>query len=209
MSPFGSVEFEVVELPYELRIRYGHHAGWIERSLAPALVPPLFVIGWFWQRPGVIVAAGALTVLLMFRWAWNHPSELTVLPDRLITSAYLWNRTETALTDIQSLQWLRGEIFAENGDPDGLYVSLAGNCRCVLPLVSQKQGKEATDAIKRRFPKYPVDVPVPGSLRFEVPLDMTAFTLPSPAELDSKKTCSSEGGAEGASHRGLGTTDGR
>jgi hypothetical protein len=45
----------------------------------------------------------------------------------------------------------------------------------------------ATDAITRKFPKYSIDVPVPGSLWFEAPPDMTAFTLPTPAELDANK----------------------
>jgi len=85
------------------------------------------------------------------------------------------------------MQWLRGEIFVENGDPDGLYVSCAGRCKCVLPLISKQQAMAATDAITRKFPKYSIDVPVPGSLWFEAPPDMTAFTLPTPAELDANK----------------------
>ena len=112
---------------------------------------------------------------------------LRVLPDRLITSVYLWNQTETALSDIESIRWLRGEIFVESGDPDGLYVSCAGRCKCILPLVSQKQAKVATDAISRRFPKYPINVPVPGSLWFEVPPDMTAFIPPGHTELDANE----------------------
>jgi hypothetical protein len=55
-------------------------------------------------------------------------------------------------------------MFVENGDPDGIYVACAGRCKCVLPLVSKEQAKAATDAISRRFPTYPVNVPVPGSL---------------------------------------------
>jgi hypothetical protein len=166
MKPFGSVEFTIQELPSELRIRHLRHAGWIERFLAPAMVPLLGMMGWFWQKPSLIVTASGLVMLLIIRWAWDHPSTLRVLPDRLITSVYLWNQTETALSDIQSMQWLRGEIFVENGDPDGLYVSSQGRCKCVLPSVSQKQGKAATDAISRKFPKYPINVPVPGSLWF-------------------------------------------
>ena len=187
MRPLGSVEFTIEELPTELRIRYLRHAGWVERILALAAVPLLVVIGWFWQKPSLIVAASGLLMLLIFRWAWGHPSTLRVLPDRLITSVYLWNQTETTLSDIQSMQWLRAEIFVEGGDPDGLYVSCAGRCKCVLPLISKQQAKAATDAITQKFPKYPIDVPVPGSLWFEAPSDMTAFTLPSPAELDANK----------------------
>ena len=187
MRPLGSVEFTIEELPSELQIRRLRHASWVERFLVPAAVPPLFVIGWFWQKPGLIMAGGGLIILLIFFWAWNHPSVLRVLSDRLITSVYLWNQTETALSDIQSVQWLRGEIFVENGEPDGLYVSCAGRCKCILPLVSQKEAKAATDAIMRKFPKYPIDVPVPGSLWFEMPPDMTAFALPSHTGLDANK----------------------
>ena len=133
------------------------------------------------------MAGGGLIILLIFFWAWNHLSVLRVLSDRLITSVYLRNQTETALSDIQSVQWLGGEIFVENGEPDGLYVSCAGRCKCILPLVSQKEAKAATDAILRKFPKYPIDVPVPGSLWFEMPPDMTAFALPSHTGLDANK----------------------
>ena len=186
MGPLGSIEFTIVESSNELQIAYGRHAGWIEGILAPALVLPLFVVGWFWQKPGLILAAGGLIVILITRWAWNHASLLRVLPDRLITSVYLWNQTETALSDIQTMQWLRCEMFVEGGDPDGLYISCAGGCKCVLPLVSKEQAKAATDPISRRFPKYPVDVPVSGSRWFEAPPDMTAITLPGPSERDTK-----------------------
>lgn len=145
------------------------------------------MIGWFWEKPVLIFAAGCLTVFLIIQWAWKHPSVVRVLPDRLITSVYLWNQTETALSDIQTMQWLRGEVFAENGDPDGLYVLCSGRCKCVLPLISQKQAKAATDAISRKFPKYPIDVPIPGSRWFEAPPDMTAFTLRTSSELDAHK----------------------
>lgn len=161
MKPFGSVEFTIEELPSELQIRRSRSAGWIEWFLAPAAAPLLFLEGWFWQKPGLIVAGGGLIVALMGRWAWHHPSVLRVRHDRLVTSVYLWNQTETALCDIQSMQWLRGELFVENGDPDGLYVYCAGRSKCVLPLISQKQAKAATDAISRKFPSYPIDVPVP------------------------------------------------
>jgi len=187
MGPLGSLEFSIVELSDELQIKRVRHAGWIERILAPPLVPALMVIGWFWQKPFLIVCAGGLFMLLIFRCIWGHPSVLRVLPDRLITSAYLWNTMETALPDIETVQWLRGEMFVENGDADGLYVSCAGRSKCILPLVSKEQAKAATDAISRRFPKYPVNVPVPGSLWFEAPPDMTAFTLPRPSGADTKE----------------------
>jgi len=101
-------------------------------------------------------------MILIFSWAWGHPRTLRVLSDRLITTAYLWNQTETSLSDIETVQWLRGEIFVENGDPDGLYVSCAGRCKCVLPLISKQEAKVATDSIRRKFLEYPIEVPVPG-----------------------------------------------
>ena len=70
---------------------------------------------------------------------------------------------------------------------EGLYISCAGRCKCILPLVSEEQAKTATDAISRKFPKYPINVPVPGSRWFEAPPEMTAFTPPSLAELDPNK----------------------
>ena len=103
MRPFGSLEFTIQELPTELWISRLRHAGWIERILAPAVVPPLVAIGWFWQEPLLIVAASGLIGLLIFRWSWGHPSTLRVLSDRLITSVYLWNQTETALSDIATM----------------------------------------------------------------------------------------------------------
>jgi hypothetical protein len=187
MGPFRAVEFSIVELPDELQIRRVRHAGWIERILAPAVVPALMGIGWLWQKPSLIVGASVLLMLLIVAWAWGHPSVLRVLPDRLITSAFLWNTMETALSDIETVQWLRGEMFVENGDPDGLYISCAGRCKCVLPFVSEEQAEAATDAISRRFPKYPVKVPVPGSFRFEGPPDLTAFTLRGPTEPDTNE----------------------
>jgi hypothetical protein len=187
MSPFGSVEFNIEELPAELRIRYIRHAGWIERILAPAAVPALGAIGWFGQRPELIMGAGALVMLLIFRWAWSHQSVLRVLPDRLISSVYLWNETEIALSDIESIKWLRRDFIDQRSNkyegPRGLYVWRAGCSKCVLPLVSEEQARAATDAIFRKFPKYPINVSVGGSSGFDAPL--TAFARPSSAELDS------------------------
>ncbi|MGA8739666.1 MAG: hypothetical protein WB561_00605, partial [Terracidiphilus sp.] len=105
-------------------------------------------------------------IVLLIRWAWGHPSVLRVLSDRLITSAYLWNSAETALSSIETMQWLRADVWSGDGDdsgPQGLYISCAGRCKCILPLVSEEQAKTATDAISRKFPKYPINVPVPGS----------------------------------------------
>jgi hypothetical protein len=149
MRPLGSLEFTIVELPDELQIKRVRHAGWIERILAPALVPALMVIGWFWQKPALIVGASGLLMLLIFRLAWGHPSVLRVLPDRLITSVYLWNTMETVLTDIETVQWLRGEMFVENGDPDGLYVSCAGRqMRSSLRFQGTSKGRN-----RRNLPK--------------------------------------------------------
>jgi hypothetical protein len=175
MEPLGSDEFSIEELPAELKIRYGHHAGWIERILAPLVVPALIAAGWFLQKPLLILGGSGLILILIFRWAWGHQSVLRVLPDRLIASSYLQNPAETALSDIQSMKWLRRDVLEKYSGPQGLYISCARLSKCVLPLVSEEQAKAATDAITRKFPKYPVNVPVPGSDYFEAPLDLTAF----------------------------------
>ena len=165
MKPFGTVEFNIEELPRELKICLVHHAGWIEAFLAPSAVPAFAVIGWFWQKPVLIMSAGGLAVLLIARWAWKHKSVLRVLPDRLITSVYLWNSSEAALSDIENVQWLRGDPWwQEYGKPAGLYVSCAGLWKCVLPLVSREQAGAAMEAISRKFPGYRVGVPVPWSI---------------------------------------------
>jgi hypothetical protein len=175
MEPFGSDEFSIEDLPAELKIRYGRHAGWVERILAPVTVPALIAAGWFWQKPLLILGGSGLIMILIFRWAWGHQSVLRVLPDRLIASSYLQNSTETALSEIQSVKWLRRDMLKEYSGPQGLYISCGRGSKCVLPLVSEEQGKAATDAISRKFPKYPVNVPVPGSDYFEAPLDLSAF----------------------------------
>ena len=130
MRPFGSVEFSIEELPAELQVRYVRHAGWIERILARAAVPALMAIGWFWQKPFLVAGAGGGFVVLLIRWAWGHQSVLRVLPDRLVTSAYLWNSTETALSSIETMQWLRADVWSGDGDDngrEGLYISCAGD----------------------------------------------------------------------------------
>jgi hypothetical protein len=66
MKPLGSVEFGIEELPAELKIRYGRNAGWIERSLAPALVPLLIAAGWFWQETFLVVGARFLLTAAQF-----------------------------------------------------------------------------------------------------------------------------------------------
>ena len=165
MKPFGSVEFNIEELPGELKICFVCHAGWIEAFLAPAAVPVFAVFGWFWQKPALIVGAGGLTVLLIARWAWNHQSVLRVLPDRLITSVYLWNSTETELSDIKNMLWRRGDPWwHELGEPAGLYVSCAGRWKCVLPLASREHASAAMEAISRKFPGYRVGAPTPWSI---------------------------------------------
>ena len=73
------------------------------------------VIGWFWQKPSLVLGAGMLFVVLLIRWAWGHPSVLRVLPDRLISSAHLWNSTETALSSIETMQWLRADLWSGDG----------------------------------------------------------------------------------------------
>jgi hypothetical protein len=187
MEPLGSEEFSIEELPAELKIRYGRHAGWVERILAPIAVPVLIAAGWFWQKPFPVLVGSGLIMVLTFRWAWGHQSVLRVLPDRLIASSYLQNSAEIALSEIESMKWLRRDALRRHSGPQGLYISYAGRSQCVLPLVSEEQAKAATDAISRKFPKYPVNVPVPGSDYFEAPLDLSAFTLPSQAELDSNE----------------------
>ncbi|HTW80461.1 MAG TPA: hypothetical protein VME23_13015 [Terracidiphilus sp.] len=161
MSPLGSIEFNIEQLPYELRIRYVRHAGWIERILAPAAAPALMAIGWFWQRPVMIVGAGGLAMLLIIRWAWGHESVLRVLPDRLVTSVYLWNPTETVLGTIESLYWFHPDLWEKHVGPTGLYVLCAGRGKCVLPLISEKQADAAIKAISIRFPNYPVKASIP------------------------------------------------
>ncbi len=167
MRPLGSLEFSIVELPDELQIRRVRHAGWVERILAPAVVLALMVIGWFWQKPFLIVGATGLIMLLIFRWAWGHPSVLRVLPDRLIASSYFSNPKETPLSHIETIRWLHRDSWHDGAGPEGLYISNTGRRECILPLVSEEQARFATDAISRQFPRYPVNVPIPGSIWFE------------------------------------------
>jgi hypothetical protein len=157
MKALGSVEFSIEELPDELNIRYVRHAGWIERILAPAAVPVFAVVGWFWQRPVMIIGAGGVAVFLIARWAWGHESVLRVLPDRLVASVYLWSSRETALSEIQAMQWQPGDAWwTECGKPAGLYISRGGRWECVFPLASREQASDVLDAITRRFPRFRV-----------------------------------------------------
>jgi len=156
MTPFGSIEFTIEELLSEVRIRRLRHPGWIEQIVAPVLVPLLVLIGWYGQFPSLIVAASFLTMSLIYGWAWKHSSTLRVLPDRLIASAYLWNKWEGALSDLHTIQWRSGAVFDENSGPSGLYVSCRGRSRCVLPHVSEEQARIAMHAILRKFPNYPM-----------------------------------------------------
>ncbi len=174
MTALGSVELNIDELPGELRIRYSRHAGWIERIVAPAAVATFMVIGWFWKEPALIVGASGLLVLLIARWAWDHESVLRIFPDRLIASSYLSNSTETLLEDVESIQWLRR--WSDEGGPDGLYISCAGRPKCILPLIPKEQASVVTDAISRRFPGYPINLPITGSIWFDNRLPLGRYT---------------------------------
>lgn len=198
MAPFGSLQFNIVELRGELQIRYTRHTGWVERILAPMLVPILAMIGWFCQKPFLIVSAGVLLMFVIVRWGWGHWRVLRVLPDRLISSADVWKNREFKLSNIETIQWLRADVWTENGEPEGLYISCSGRAKCVLPL-TKEQAKAVTDAISRKFSNYPVNVPVPGSLWFEAPPDMTAFTLPAPLSLQTIRDSSAVSVAAGQS----------
>ena len=174
MKPLGSVEFTIEELPDKLQIRYARHAGWIERIVAPAVVASSMVIGWFWEKPVLIAGASGLIFMLLIRWAWGHESILRILPDRLIASSYLRNTMETSLSNVETIRWLRQYSPGDGvGVGEGLYISRAGRPECILPLVSEEQARAVTEAISRRFPEYPVNVPIRGSIWFEAPPDMT------------------------------------
>jgi hypothetical protein len=187
MTPFGSVEFNIEELPGELRVRYARNAGWIERILAPAAVTVLAVIGWFWQEPGPFMGACGLCLLLVMRWAWGHESVLRIFPDRLVFSSYFQNPKEVLLADIKTMQWSPREPLDEDRGPTGLYISCAGRAVCVLPFVRYGQAKAVTDAISKKFPEYPVNVTIPGSAFFGALPDMTALTIPNSTDLDRDK----------------------
>lgn len=157
MKALGSVEFTIEELPGELQIRCVRHAGWLGRILAPAAVPIFAIIGWFWQRPVLIIGAGGMAVLLMAGWARSRERLLRILPDRLVTSAYHRNSTETALSEIRGMQWQPGDPWwREFGKPAGLYVACAGRWECVFPLVSKDYASAAMEAITRKFPAFRV-----------------------------------------------------
>lgn len=167
MTALGSVELNIDELPGELQIRYSRHAGWIERIVAPAAVPILMVTGWFLQKPALILVASFLLVLLILRWAWGKESILRIFPDRLIASSYLSNSTETLLANVESIQWLGRWGGEGDGGPDGLYISCAGKPKCILPFISKERASAVIDAIFRRFPAYPINLPIPGSIWFD------------------------------------------
>lgn len=188
MRPLGSVEFVIEELPGELQIRYSRHAGWIERIVAPAIAASSLVIGWFWQKPPLIMGGGVLIVFLIVRWAWGHESVLRVFPDRLIASSYFRNTKETSLSNIETIRWLRQDS-SDDGLVEGLYISRAGRPECILPLVSEEQARGVTEAISRKFPEYPVNVPIRGSIWFDVLPDWAASIIQIRNDLDpTKKT---------------------
>jgi hypothetical protein len=186
MKPLGSVEFSIEELPDKLQIRYARRAGWIERIVAPAIVASSILIGWFWQNPVLIVGASGLILLLILRWAWGHESVLRIFPDRLIASSYFRNTMETTLSNVETIRWLRQDS-SEGGVQEGLHISRAGRPECILPFVSEEQARSVTEAISRKFPEYPINVPIRGSIWFEAPPDMTAFTIQSRTDLDPTK----------------------
>lgn len=171
MEPFGSIEFDIEDLSTEVRIRYARRSGWVERILAPIAIPILVALGWFLVKPILVLAASGLTIILIVRWAWAHPSELRVLPDRLIATSYLTNPMEIPLSEIESIKWLPRDVLVKYSGPCGIYVSCASGPKCVLPMVAKEQAKAATDAISKRFPAYPIGAAVPGSTWFEAPLD--------------------------------------
>ena len=103
MTSFGSVEFNIEELSDRLLIRYARRAGWIERILAPALVPVLAWIGSIRQEPGPVIGAAVLLLFLVVRWTRGHESALQILPDRLIYSSYFQDEKETLLADVETI----------------------------------------------------------------------------------------------------------
>ena len=141
MEPFGSDEFSIEEVPAELKIRYGRHAGWIERILAPVAVPALIAAGWLWQKPLPILGGAGLIMILIFRWAWGHQSVLRVLSDRLIASSYLQSPAETALSEIKSMKWLRRDVLEKYSGPQGLYISCAGRSNAFFRLSQKNRQK--------------------------------------------------------------------
>ena len=187
MKPLGSVEFSIEVLPDKLQIRYARHAGWIERIVAPVVVASSMVIGWFWQKPVLIAGASGLTIFLIMHWAHGHESVLRIFPDRLTASSYLRNTMEASLSNVETIRWLRQYSSEGGGSQEGLYISRAGRPECILPLVSEEQARAVTEAISRKFPEYPVNVPIPGSIWFEAPPDMTAFTIQRRTDPDSTK----------------------
>jgi len=106
----------------------------------------------------------------------------------LTYSSYFQDEKETLLTDVETIRWLgRYAPWINPGRQEGLYISCRGRGECILPLVTKEQARVVTSAISRKFPEYPVDVPIPGSAWFDALPDMTAFKMPSSTDLDPDK----------------------
>lgn len=168
MTIFGSIEFNVEDLPGELKIRYIRHAGWIDWIVTPA-VPVIITIGWFLEVPELIAVGGGLSVLVFALWGWNYARVLQVFPDRLIYSNFVRDPREISLADVLSIRWRSWSRWKENSPPDGLYISHGGRLECILPLASEKQARAVTDAISRKFPQYPVEAPAGAAWFDELP----------------------------------------
>ena len=158
MTPLGSIEFSIEELPDELRIRYSRHAGWIERIVAPAAVPALMTIGWLRQQPVSIIGASVLFISLLVSWLAARERVLQVVADRLIASSYFSDEIEILRSNIEGIEWVGFGWFAEGRGPDGLYVRCAGRRTCIFPVTEEK-ARAVLNTISRRFPKYPIDIP--------------------------------------------------
>jgi hypothetical protein len=176
MTIFGSVEFKIEELPSELRIRWVRHAGWIDWILAPA-VPVLMMIGWSFQEPVFIAVGGGLFIPVICLWGLNHAKVLRVFSDRLIYSNYIREPKEILLADVEVIRWRTWSSWNESAPPDGLYISRGGRLECILGI-GQKQARAVTNAISRKFPEFPVDLPVPGAAWFDELPDLSDFKAP-------------------------------
>jgi len=185
MTMFGSVEFTIEELPGELRIRYGRHAGWIDWILASA-VPVLVTIGWFLQEPVLIAVGGGLSVLVFALWGRNYGNALRVFPDRLVYSNFARDPREILLADVASIRWRTWSGWDENTPSDGLYISYSGRLECLLPLGSER-ARAVISAIYRKFPQWPVDVPAGAAWFDELP-DITDFKTPGDTDMGPDKS---------------------
>jgi hypothetical protein len=111
-------------------------------------------------------------------WGWNYEKVLRVFPDRLIYSNFIRDPREISLADVETIRWRSWSPWDENSPPDGLYISRGGRLECILPLGSEKRARAVIGAIFRKFPKYPVDEPVPEAAWFDELPAPTAFKTP-------------------------------